>query len=110
MSFRVGSGAREDVAEIAVYMDSRTSGRGDQFIVAIEQAYAAIGADPRSQAPADDGPRGLETRQHLISGFQYRIVFAIVNEDVVVLSVAHVHRKPGHWRPRLRTDLDPETT
>ena len=58
MSFRVGSGAREDVAEIAVYMDSRTSGRGEQFIAAIEQAYATIGADPRSQARPTTGRGG----------------------------------------------------
>ena len=83
MSFRVGTGAREDVAEIAVYMDSRTTGRGEAFIAAVEQAYAAIEADPRLQSPADDGPDGVESREYLIRGFQYRIVFVVAGEDIM---------------------------
>lgn len=42
MSFRVGQAAREDVAEIAEYMELRTYGRGEQFIDAVERGYTLI--------------------------------------------------------------------
>ena len=104
MSLHVGPGAREDVAEIAEYMNSRTPGRGEEFITAVELAYAAITAMPLIQPPTDDGPPGVETRYHLIHGFRYRIVFAVVGDDLFILSVAHVHQRPGHWHDRLTTE------
>jgi plasmid stabilization system protein ParE len=104
MSFVVGSQAREDVAEIAEFMDGKTAGRGELFIDAVERAYAAIEAKPRMQSPADDGPPGVEAREHLVRGFRYRVVFVVAGDDVTVLSVAHVNKKPRHWHDRLPTD------
>ena len=105
MSLRVGPGAREDVAEIAEYMDLQTPGRGEEFITAVEQAYATIGATPQLYPPTDDGPPGVETRYYLVSGFKYRIVFAVVGEDAFILAVADVHQRPGHWHHRLTTEI-----
>lgn len=110
MSLRVGPGAREDVAEIAEYMDTRTPGRGEAFIFAVERAYVEIGSAPLRQPPADDGPLGVECRYHLIHGFRYRVTFVVAGEDVYILSVAHVHQRPGHWHDRIPTDTPPEAS
>ena len=105
MSFRVGPAAREDVAEIAEYMELKTYGRGEQFIDAVERAYTLIESMPRTQPPTEDGPPELETRYHMIDGFRYRIVFAIHNEEIFVLAVAHVHQNPDRWRNRLTSEI-----
>jgi toxin ParE2 len=105
MSFRVGSGAREDVAEIAEFMDLKTDGRGEVFIAAVERAYALIESGPRMQPLTEDGPPSVETRYHMIDGFRYRVVFAIVVDDVYVLAVGHVHRRPNFWHHRLTTEI-----
>ena len=104
MNFLVGPGAREDVAEIAEYIESRTAGRGEEFVAAVERAYTAIELQPRMHSPADDGPAGLEAREYLLRGFRYRIVFVILGDEVTVLSVAHVSKKPRHWHDRLSND------
>ena len=104
MSLRVGAGAREDVAEIAEFMDSKTNGRGEVFVAAVERAYSSIEKMPRIQPPTDDGPSGVESRYHLIHGFRYRIVFAMLGDDIYVLAVAHVHQKPDYWHDRLPAD------
>lgn len=57
---------------------------------------------PRLYPLADDGPDEIECRNsgHL-GRFPYRLVYAVIGEEVLFLAVAHLHRRPGYWRDRL---------
>jgi hypothetical protein len=37
----------------------------------------------------------------LIDRFEYAIVFALLEGEIVVVAVHHQHRRPGYWKPRL---------
>lgn len=41
-------------------------------------------------------------RRYVLHQFPFSIVYRILDEEVVVLAVAHGHRRPGYWRKRLR--------
>jgi plasmid stabilization system protein ParE len=41
-------------------------------------------------------------RRYVLHQFPFSIVYRILDKEVVVLAVAHGHRRPGYWRKRLR--------
>lgn len=35
--------------------------------------------------------------------FPYGVIYATDPEEIVILAIAHMHRRPGYWRDRLTT-------
>lgn len=66
-----------------------------------EDGLERIEAAPRSHPPDDDAPPGFEVRYHLLPSFNYRIIYQVRSAEVVVVSLARVGRRPGHYHPRL---------
>ncbi len=44
---------------------------------------------------------GFHLRRILLDRFQYALVFAVLDGEIVVVAVHHQRRKPGYWRARL---------
>ena len=45
---------------------------------------------------------GEGIRRCRLSRFPYGLIYTIDNGDVLLLAVAHLHRRPDYWRDRLR--------
>jgi plasmid stabilization system protein ParE len=45
---------------------------------------------------------GTGVRRYRLGNFPYGIVYIIEDDQIVVLAVAHLRRKPGYWEPRLQ--------
>lgn len=41
-------------------------------------------------------------RRYVLHQFPFSIVYCVLEEEVLVLAVAHGHRRSGYWRKRLR--------
>lgn len=41
-------------------------------------------------------------RRYVLRQFPFSIVYRVRNEEVLVLAVAHAHRRPGYWKDRAR--------
>lgn len=41
------------------------------------------------------------TRRAILDSFPYMVVYLALDAKVVVVAVAHAHRRPGYWRRRL---------
>jgi hypothetical protein len=46
----------------------------------------------------------LPVRRALVEGFPYALVFVVLGDSVQVLAMAHLHRIPGYWLQRLRSE------
>jgi plasmid stabilization system protein ParE len=101
MNVRFLPAANGDVVEATAYLELRRSGSGDAFYASVQQALAAIGADPRLFARTEDGPDEPENREYYIARFRYRVIYAIWNEEAVIVAVLHASRQPGAWQGRL---------
>lgn len=44
-----------------------------------------------------------DTRRVLLNRFPFQVVYQVLPDRVVVLAIAHQHRKPGYWADRTRT-------
>lgn len=87
---------RELIAATKFY-ESRASGLGADFIRQIEATLANVLANPELGSLF----AGNKIRRRLIDRFPYDVVCELDNDDVFVLAIMHLKRRPGYWKRRL---------
>jgi toxin ParE2 len=58
-------------------------------------------ADRIARFPEAWQPLGEGLRRCRLSRFPYALIYAVNNSDILVVAVAHLHRRPDYWRDRL---------
>lgn len=43
-----------------------------------------------------------ELRRRLVRRFPFGILYRIDPEEIVIIAIAHLHRKLGYWRKRIK--------
>ena len=82
--------------DAAKYYESQASRLGIDYLSEIERAVATITESPMTW-PIIEG----ELRRRLVRRFPFGILYRIEPEEIVIIAVAHLHRKPGYWMGRL---------
>jgi len=76
------------------YYEQQREGLGLEFLAEIRATIARILSNPE-QFPI----LTRNARRARIHRFPYGVVYRTTN-DIVVLAVMHLHRKPGYWKHR----------
>jgi len=87
--------AEEEIIEAAVYYQAQAEGLGTKYLNAVEKAVRFIAESPTTW-PVIDG----SLRRHLVRNFPFGILYRIEPEQVVIVAVAHMSRRPGYWQGR----------
>jgi plasmid stabilization system protein ParE len=66
------------------------------FAEEIDAALSAITRLPAAWPPFAHG-----TRRYLLRRFPYSVVYRVERDRILIVAVAHGHRRPGYWRSRL---------
>ncbi len=103
--FRILPAAQADVFAAEDRLEREQAGYGTAFGGLMATAVADLTDRPRSFAPAEDGPPGVEVREAFVARFEYRVIFVVDGDEVAVIAVIHARRKPGAWLRRL-TELN----
>jgi toxin ParE1/3/4 len=88
--------AAEEYAEAAEYyaaVDPQIAGR---FYTEIQQLIANVCRSPE-RYPMFASP----IQRHFSTVFPYAIIFRDRGDDVLIIAVMHMKRRPGYWRHRL---------
>ncbi len=96
MTIRTLTAARRDLRDAARFYDTQRPGLGAEFRDAVRSAIERIADFPESCQPLDDDLRQCRTRR-----FPYGIIYRVTAEEILIISITHLHRDPGHWRDRL---------
>jgi len=96
MKIRLLLPAQYELDEAIEYYNSEVPELGNIFLL---EALAVI--DRISQYPEGWHPLSPHTRRCRLRRFPYGIIYARLDSEIVILAVAHLHRKPGYWRNRL---------
>lgn len=96
MKFKLLPPAARELREAASYYETRVSQLGFDFISEIRGAIRRILDHPQAWHPLDDNIRRCRTNR-----FPYGIIYTIENDEVIVISVMHLHRHPESWRRNL---------
>ncbi|MEW6173534.1 MAG: type II toxin-antitoxin system RelE/ParE family toxin [Bacillota bacterium] len=89
--------AEQEILEAAIYYESRASGLGIDYLSEVERAVQAVADSPHTW-PIIEG----ELRRRLVRRFPFVILYRVEPEEVVVVAIAHLRRKPGYWRERIK--------
>ncbi|CAM4457061.1 type II toxin-antitoxin system RelE/ParE family toxin [Corallococcus exiguus] len=103
MRIRLHPDAEPELRDIDTWHENRREGLGDAFILAVEQAKNHIHAHP-DRWPL--WPGLLHTppiRRFLLREYPFALPYLVRDEDVVVLAIAHLRRRPDYWLPRARS-------
>lgn len=73
------------------------SGLGAEFLAEVVLAVSRIVGLPEAWLQLDGG-----VRRYRLNRFPYGIVYMHRGEDIIVLGVTHLHRRPENWRTRLK--------
>jgi plasmid stabilization system protein ParE len=89
--------AQVELDEAYLYYEQQQEGLGEVFIEAIRKTQDRICHFPQAWQPLS-----ARTRRALMSRFPFGIIYYIAHDEIVIIAIAHVHRKPSYWKGRNR--------
>ena len=89
--------AEQELLEAADFYETRAVGLGNDFIREVEHMLAQIVASPE----AGNILTGTIWRR-LVRRFPFAILYQAGAENLSMIALMHLRRRPGYWRRRLR--------
>ena len=96
MSTRVLEPAQAELDEAISWYAEQAPGLGDAFLIEALKTIQLIENFPQAWHPLTPLIRRCRLRR-----FPYSVVYTQDGADLLVLAIAHQHRKPGYWLNRL---------
>lgn len=90
--------ARREMLRAARWYEARGVGLGDRFLDATRAAMMSVLEFPAAP-PVVIAPY----RRQLLKDFPYALIYRVENDEIVVLAVANLKRRPGYWIGRAKS-------
>ncbi|MDZ7754198.1 MAG: type II toxin-antitoxin system RelE/ParE family toxin [Gammaproteobacteria bacterium] len=90
--------ARQELEDATRYYELEYSGLGRRFKEEVRKAALRIAEYPKAWSIE----RG-EARKCLLHKFPYKLMYSVEEDHILVIAVAHQHRKPDYWVGRDET-------
>lgn len=91
--------AARELREAFDWYERARPGLGDELDAAVKDSIGQIIAFP------DAWPKqSRRTRRIRLKRFPYGLVYQVRGEDILIVAVMHLHRRPDYWVTRLRVD------
>jgi plasmid stabilization system protein ParE len=96
MSTHLLTPAQTELDEAITWYAEQAPGLGDAFLIETLKTLQLIEQFPQAWHPLTPHIRRCRLRR-----FPYSVVYTQDGVDILVLAIAHQHRKPGYWHNRL---------
>ena len=90
--------ARRELEDAVRYYELEYSGLGHRFKEEVRNAALRIAEYPQAWSIE----RG-DVRKCLLHKFPYKLMYSVEEDHVLIIAVAHQHRKPDYWVGRNET-------
>lgn len=97
LKIRFYKAAEREFDEAVEYYERQVPGLGQRYREAVREALERIKQFPEAYAPL-----GKRTRRCLVAKFPYGIIYKHAKNEIVVVAVAPLHRRPEYWASRVR--------
>lgn len=97
MSVRLLDTAQAELDEAIAWYAAQAPGLGDALLVEALRAFELIAQHPDAWHPLTASMRRCRLRR-----FPYGVIYTRIDNDILVLAIAHLHRRPGYWRDRIQ--------
>ncbi len=99
MEIRLLTPAEKELEDAFDFYEKQIRGLGSEFIDDILAAFKRIRTNPTAWTPFSK-----RTHRCLTNRFPYGIIYQIIDENLIlIVAIAHLHRKPGYWKDRIET-------
>ena len=88
--------AEQEMLDAAAYYELQVVGLGSAFLDKVDTAIEDIAKHPEHWPVL-----GSNIRRRLLHRFPYAILYRIDPNEVVVLAVSHLRRRPWYWIDRI---------
>lgn len=97
---RVDPRAADELEEAADWYHRQRVGLGRELVLEVRDAVRSLAQNPGAGAPVDVVDPTLGVRRVRVRRFPYQVVYVVIEDDVVVIAIAHDRRRPGYWVER----------
>ena len=97
MKARLHDEAEREVQQAFQFFESRRQGLGDEFVIAVDRAIAEISLSPERWPTLVSN-----IRRRVVRKFKYGVIYHVLDDEIEILAVMDLRRRPGYWRKRLR--------
>ena len=91
---RIEERAEAEARSALLWYLARNPRAAERFQVAVEECIDAITEAPELFPEMEPGIR----RRLVLHRFPYAVLYRIMGDEVQVVAVMHLHRRPGYWR------------
>lgn len=95
MNVRLHPEALAEAIEAKCYIREDDPREAEAFVAELQAAVARICENPATPAPFGGGYRKMR-----VGKFRYAAVYRLRDDEIQVMAVMHLHRKPGYWKRR----------
>ena len=96
MTVRFLDTAQAELDEAIAWYGAQAPGLGDAFLLETLKAIHLIERYPSAWHPLTEN-----TRRCRLNRFPYGVIFAQDDGSILVIAIAHSHRRPGYWKDRV---------
>jgi plasmid stabilization system protein ParE len=96
-SFHFSKPAADELTAAIRWYEQRRFGLGGDFYDTVSRTIDLIRTHPEIGVTRKGR---LPSRQLRVTGFPYKVVYRIRDNDIYIVAVAHASRRPGYWRDR----------
>lgn len=90
--------ARSELRDATAFYELEYAGLGRRFEEEIKKAVLRIALYPEAWSIE----RG-QVRKCVLHRFPYKILYSVENDHILIIAIAHQHRKPDYWVDRPET-------
>ena len=98
MEIRLLKSAQAEMDDGITYYEEQVNGLGFEFLDEILDTFKRIKLNPDAWSPLSK-----RTRRCLVHRFPYGIIYQIRENNILIIAIAHLHRKPEYWRDRIES-------
>lgn len=88
--------AKQEFLDSKNYYEEQQEGLGDKFQYEIKNSVNRIQNFPTTFVKINSN-----IRKCVVNKFPYNLLYSIENDHILILAVAHHHRKPDYWVERI---------
>jgi len=96
MKIRFLEVAQAELDDAIEYYNYEAPGLGNEFLTEVLNVLDRIGKFPDAWHPCSKRTRRCLTRR-----FPYGIIYQNRENEILVVAIAHLHRKPRYWEERI---------
>lgn len=84
------------MTEAARYYQAQSAGLGTEFLAEVKRTIDSIASHPKAAPKVKQ-----DIRRRLLKRFPFGILYVATVDEIVILAVMHLRRRPGYWQDRL---------